>query len=57
MLTFKARFLLVHLFFEALKEKVSAKLIRKTLNKLAEDSKKKEPKLALLHRAYDDAME
>ena len=57
MLTYKVRFLLAHLFFEALKDKVSAKLIRKTLKELQDDAKEKEPKHALLRRAYDDAME
>jgi len=57
MLTYKVWFLLAHLFFESLKNKVSAKLIRKTLNELQDDSKGKEPKLALLRRAYDNAME
>ena len=57
MLTLRVRFLLAHLFFESLKDKVSAKLVRKTLNGLQNDSEKKEPKLTLLRRAYDNAME
>jgi len=39
-LTIKARFLLACLLFESLKDKVSAKLIRKTLNELQNDSKR-----------------
>jgi len=56
MLTYKIRFLLAHLFVESLKDKVSAELIRKTLNELQNDSKEKEPRLALLRRAYDNVM-
>jgi len=40
-----------------LEDKARAKLIRKTLNELQNESKEKEPKLALLRRAYGDAME
>jgi len=57
MLTYEVRLLLAHLFFESLKDKISAKLIRKSLNELQNDSKEKEPKLVLLRRAYDNAME
>ena len=57
MLTYKFRFLLAHLFFESLKDKVSAKLIRETSKELQNDLQGKEPKLALLRRAYDNAME
>ncbi|EGS23959.1 uncharacterized protein CTHT_0006690 [Thermochaetoides thermophila DSM 1495] len=53
----KIRFLLAHLFFKSLKNKVSAKRIRETLNKLRENSQEREPKLALLHQAYNDAMD
>ena len=56
MLTYKIRFLLAHLFVESLKDKVSVKLIRKTLNELQNDSKEKEPRLTLLRRAYDNVM-
>ena len=57
MLTCKIRFLLAHPFFESLKNKISAKRIRETLNKFRNNSQGKEPKLALSHQAYDDTME
>jgi hypothetical protein len=57
MLIFEIRFLLAYLFFDSLKNKVSAKRIRRTLDTLRTNSQKKDPKLALLHQAYNDAME
>ena len=57
MLTCKIRLLLAYFFFESLKNKVSAKRIRETLNKLRNSSQEKERKLALLHQAYNQAME
>ena len=57
MLTYKIRFFLARFFFESLKDKVSAKLIRKTLNELQNNSKEKKSKYALLCRAYNDAVE
>jgi len=57
MFTYKIRLLLACLFFESLRDKVTAKLIHKTLKELQNNFKEKEPKLALLRQAYDDAME
>jgi hypothetical protein len=55
-LTCIARFLLARIFFQPLKDKVSAKLIRKTLKELQINSKKKEPEITLLCQAYDNVM-